>query len=371
MNHTFNEYLNQFLDETISDIDESSLFSMIHADSELRQQFVAAVRVHAAAPALAQRSTIPHDLTTRIMATSTAASTTTGGAPFWTSGLLSPILAALLSSAFFLSGYATGSTVSHNAVVDTHMHSSPSLTEPVGTLSEQAIPAVVDRPERPPQRNAVASSPDLHTESPNDLEPSRRIQPSLIAHAPTPIELHSITTASFIESRSSLQRMSARPKTLMVSLRTLHPIGAGNVGVPSNDNSGINNVAVDAMLHLSDHVSMGIEVGRQSFLQTFQRADGAVTEEVRQYPALWWSGPTARLTGRDLFADGLSPFSQATLGISDGGVIARALAGIEWRPADIVSIQGAMECSNLWYSGGGAPNTSLTFNWTLGVGILW
>ena len=382
MTEHFNSLLNDFLDSAITDVNEGVLFSMMDQDSSLREQFVAAVRTRQAAPSLGTLAAPSEAVSDRIFASVAQSSTTALG--WWGHGrilLASAGVVALLGLSFYGGVQWAQQSIEFPQVVLME-----SIPDPVATSVNHTSPQQVTILDKTGVAN---SSPGIqfglvrrHPEAELPSGPSAEQSALVTEISPLPrLSAQRIsraeTTSPLPERRLTREfevvdgRSIAGTSDWHLQIRTLQVIGESFSGVASNDHSGFNNLAVDALYSIADGLDVGLELGRQSFHQQYEQTRGGVVESVRQFPSLFWVGPTARFTMKDALAQDLSPYGQMALGIGDGGAIGRAMVGVTWRPVDRVSITSGLEAGRLWYRANGAPLQTIHFNWSIGMGVSW
>ena len=204
-----------------------------------------------------------------------------------------------------------------------------------------------------------------------------------------PIEIsevpHSISTFDGLYTKEPIQtassqgllyadRMSPMSSTLpvMLSFRTLASGLDKTQPTPESvQNTFLPNTAFSLTMPLSEQHRLGVEMGTESFSQTFVGTDGDHQAEWSQTPVLFWLGATYQFTPTELrILPGLSPFAQATIGAAfSQGPIGRATIGLAYQPIGPVRITLGLDGSALFYTFQSSWFTSTKWGLSYGLSI--
>lgn len=365
MTEHFDDLLDDFLDGTISEVNECVLFDLIEGDHELRRHFISGLRAHRSAQLLSIAAAPSSHVTEQVFARISHTHASAGPLHSALKPVLLTFSALVVLGIVFVGGIRIGQGLKYPRVV----RSSPPPpigASPVVAVSTPSVSSVhIVQDDGIAASDARISTRDnveiisRSNEAPTAFHTQTTLQRNPHIYPPTDMALYS-DHASGIESTS-----------LSLHVRTIQSIGVPAAGLSTNDRSGLTNLAMNALFNVGEGIDVGVELGRQAFLQEYQQQSGSVTERVRQYPTLYWAGPAVRFTLRDAIADHVSPYGQVSAGAGNGGIIGRALVGVSWQPVDRIALTSSAEVGNLWYTANNALNTSAQFNWSIGVGITW
>lgn len=171
--------------------------------------------------------------------------------------------------------------------------------------------------------------------------------------------------------QSELQKQ--RP--VEVSVRQLLLRSSSNVAVESNDNLGLYNVAVQGMLpdvlpRIIPGLALGIEFGREQFVQQYRDVLNGQTATITQRPTLWWGGVAARYGIRTgIFDNAVMPIVQAGGGLAESGFYYRAAVGLRYEPVQSVALTIGFEQAWLNYRAGLGTYLSTQNGFTTGIGF--
>ncbi len=159
-----------------------------------------------------------------------------------------------------------------------------------------------------------------------------------------------------------------RPSVAFVEARRQFAVQAqANDALPVTPSVG-EDVAAGVYLRAGGPVSLGIEVGRERYAQTFTRSENGHLVQVDQRPAVLWCGMAMRYSTRDgVLLSNLHPFIQMTLGGSSDGPIGRGRLGMRFDVMDRLAISPSIEGSSMIYSHDGQSFISTRLGGSLGL----
>lgn len=131
------------------------------------------------------------------------------------------------------------------------------------------------------------------------------------------------------------------------------------------------NTAFSLTIPLAQDHRIGVEMGSESFRQTFSGFDGYRTAEWIQTPVLFWLGATYVFEPVSLeFLPGLRPFGNASVGtVFAQGPIARGTVGLAYQPIGPVRFTVGVDGAALMYSFQGSWFTSTKLGLSYGLSI--
>jgi hypothetical protein len=196
--------------------------------------------------------------------------------------------------------------------------------------------------------------------------------PVAISHAPTfDAPLAPPTTSA---SQDLLQARPISPRTatnpVVLGFRTLASGLSASEPTPQDvQDAMLPNTAFSLTIPLSSFHRVGVEMGSESFTQSFTGMDGDRPAEWTQTPVLFWIGATYQFTPWDLeLLPGLSPFAQATIGGAfSQGPVGRGTVGLAYQPVGPVRMTVGLDGSALFYQFQNSWFT--TTKWGLSYGL--
>lgn len=168
-----------------------------------------------------------------------------------------------------------------------------------------------------------------------------------------------------LTDRSSLPQVTLRIRSLPSGL------SSGDVVPPAMSNTLFTNAGFALLFPVSDHQHVGVEMGQETWPQTYQGSVNGMPVEYSQTPALFWIGATYRHAFAELpFVDGLRPFAEITGGYAwSQGPLGRAQVGLSYQPSSAIAFTLGIDGAGLNYSNQGQNFTSLKWGVTYGVVI--
>lgn len=131
------------------------------------------------------------------------------------------------------------------------------------------------------------------------------------------------------------------------------------------------NTAFSLTIPLTQDHRIGVEMGSESFRQTFTGFDGYRNAEWVQTPVLFWLGATYIFEPMSLeFLPGLRPFGNASVGtVFAQGPIARGTVGLAYQPVGPIRFTVGFDGAALMYSFQGSWFTSTKLGLSYGLSI--
>jgi hypothetical protein len=159
--------------------------------------------------------------------------------------------------------------------------------------------------------------------------------------------------------------IQVRFRTLASGLRADEPMP------PSVRNSALPNTALSVTVPVTEEHRLGVEFGREAFRQQFRTTLNGRPVEYLQTPTLFWLGATYQYLPSQVFGlEGLRPFVEATLGYAfEQGPIARAAAGLQYRPLGPIAFSLGFDASSLSFVQDNRWLSSMKSGFTTGITI--
>lgn len=236
-----------------------------------------------------------------------------------------------------------------------------------------AVPAVpieqVPVMATPATDQSVASQPSA-AQTASDVQPEAplavgSVQPlSAFAHSASPASLSTREIATIAQPQAALP--------VRLGFRSLASGVPSSEATPNSMQTALlPNTAFSLTIPLSADHRIGVEMGSESFRQTFSGFDGFRTAEWIQTPVLFWLGATYMFEPTALeILPGLRPFGTASVGtVFAQGPIARGTIGVAYQPAGPVRFTVGVDGAALMYSFQGAWFSSTKLGLSYGLSI--
>ena len=260
----------------------------------------------------------------------------------------------------------------------------PSSADVVAGRPAEAAPPVIVRvdtvyvrkvivPVEPQERPlTVATTSDASAPQPTPADESTD-SPVVVSSAPiaspdvrslqSTSASNGIMTASPISPRTAMNPVILGFRTLASGLNAAEPTPQ------AVQDAMLPNTAFSLTIPLSAYHRVGVEMGSESFTQTFSGTDGIRPAEWQQTPVLFWLGATYQFTPWNLeLLPGLSPFAQATVGAAfSQGPVGRGTVGLAYQPIGPVRMTVGLDGSALFYQFQNSWFT--TTKWGLSYGL--
>lgn len=413
----FEDLLNHYLDGSLDETSEQTMFSAIAANDEYRKDFSDALRVRSAVHQETLAITVPEGLTNSVFSSLgydiVESTSVSAGIPWWRSTLsgIKNSFPYILSSAagafvmwYLLSLSSNNNTISINTRQPSYGESAshhgteqlPYQNETPTSLhhlqnSEQQdkTPVIIKHHYIYEKKHNVDKN---QTETPaiennNDLSigslPSENISieitsPLIYKNEPFSINVsdnsfinnHTLPQLQLSDSENEFSNNNKNFLPVEFSIRSLQLRPQEQVNVAGNDGIGINNIAIALFYRLDSEWSIGIEGGREPFSQTYSIENDIAIENIRQFPTLWWGGLTGRYEGRSLLGKSVPfPTAVGATGLAETGAYFRGTLGIGWDIVPSVTMSVGAELAQLFYSVDQRSYKSTNFGWMYGFTI--
>lgn len=249
-------------------------------------------------------------------------------------------------------------------------HSVTNGTEPASRLIEEQTATQHTAHDATTSSTAVnAGAEMLSTPELSTISQRPSLMP-LLALTPAPSALSLVHTPVLPMLYPNKQEENTEYSGLELSLRSLQLRPQTQADVASNDNIGVNNLALGMYYRLNNDFLACMEVGREPFVQQYTRESKLALETVRQYPTLWWGGIGGRYEGRSLTGNySLYPLVQATGGLAESGYYARGVLAVGWDIVPSVTLSAGVEGAWLFYTASNKSYTSTNLGWMYGLSI--
>lgn len=406
---TFEDLLNEYLDGTLSDSSEQTLFSAIASNDEYRRDFSDALRVRTAVRQEAVTIDVPQSLSHSIFESLGygAAQTATPIAvvPWWkifTNGMKHTVPYLLTSAAgagimwlLLWNTNITQNSVNRNAYngvtkpattenlsyhkaeekqdyinAETPIKSAPVITR-YYRVESNSIGRKTDNSDMFIQSVEKESSDEIDiSPKENNIDKSsykethfsimKRDENSIIKY-----NLPELYTAHTKKADDNSEQFPVE-----FSIRSLQLSPQHKANVPDNNAIGINNISLALFYRFNSDMSLGLEAGRESFVQLYTRENDIAIENINQYPTLWWGGLAGKYEARSLIGNSF-PFPTVTssVGLAETGAYIRASAGLGWDIVPSVTMNIGAEWAELFYNAQSQSYTSSNFGWMYGFTI--
>ncbi len=274
-------------------------------------------------------------------------------------GAVSAIVAAV--GAFLLSGALRNDVVEYPTISEDFLNTTPAVE--IVTPAEKTTP---NRPTETPYVSSFAISAPRSTQAiDNESAPVRRIAAVDDNRASTEVlrpkqslgageylsamapKINPISEDFGLTPRSTYEGFNLDKFSLQT--RGFNGVSFPSVDLPPLDYS-FNNIALGFYYDLDDRNSVGIEVGRESFLQRYDGyEDGDKVVYEQNYTALWM-GLGYKYKGDEIpgILDA-RPFVAGFLGAAEVGPVMRSTLGFEYIYLDRFSFFGGLEATALTY----------------------
>ncbi|RPI67091.1 MAG: hypothetical protein EHM43_09920 [Ignavibacteriae bacterium] len=382
---TPDEALHAFMDGELDLTNEQSLFDELAVSPELRNEMKDALAIRDAvhqdllAPPASAESGLLAGLgfTTgagagSAAAASAAASSSAGGSAWLSRTLYSVgggVAGFLLAWMLFTDANNEISTTNVGNMATTGTVSTgPQPVDPVRVDTVYAVKYVAQR---------MTATPATTDES--RIERAAAIQPPEEA-PPTEEAVATIVQPEAIPYRTSSYDVTMRKADLMspgtsaapvtFRLRTLASGLSNAETIPASVQDAIlPNTAYALLMPIGNGQRIGVEMGTESWQQTFSGSEDGRPVEITQTPVLFWMGATYQIQPMEFrFLEGLSPFADATLGVAFAqGPVGRATVGLAYQPYGPIRFTVGLDGSALMYQYQNAWFTSTKWGMSYGI----
>ncbi len=224
--------------------------------------------------------------------------------------------------------------------------------------TQNAALAVAPEPEEPVERMYDMPEPIRHTASLKEQFAASRI--SVADARPT----HSIPAAPL----SAGNWWDSSPEAFTVEMRDNVSLSFPSATVDPATSSWWNNKSLSLLYSLSEHQSVGIELGQEPFFQRFEaRNDAGRRYQYEQTPVLQWAGVAYRFSISEIGV--FNPFGQVVLGGTRVGYLGKTMVGINYTPNPSLRLTAGIEGSLLYYPVQGSVYRSGKLGFSYGIGF--
>lgn len=203
--------------------------------------------------------------------------------------------------------------------------------------------------------------PELVT-PPTDDAVATIVQPEAVPYRTTSYDV-TMRKADLMSPGSSAPPVTFRLRTLASGLSNAETIPA------SVQDAILPNTAYALLLPIGNGQRIGVEMGTESWQQTFTGTEDGRPVEITQTPVLFWMGATYQIQPMEFgFLEGLSPFADATLGMAFAqGPVGRATVGLAYQPYGPIRLTVGLDGSALMYQYQNAWFTSTKWGMSYGI----
>jgi hypothetical protein len=388
---TASDLITIYLDGEATDAERSHLFEALASSPELQREFTAALAINTAAGRDARGMVPPDHVTASLFAKAFSSPADS------TIALVASSSWSFLPFLWLLSGLFMGTAAVYftsQSLPDTTMAVAPSVTTGGSVMSASAtqpdsiaairsisvsagsrtgrfntMPEFVASLQNDAHIEHVADVPatnDSHMSFSNDNNRSADVQPVgmhtveqvRIVHLGTPSLSMEVPVAGFIDSR----RWSVSVRGM--STLQLFP---GRSTATDRD-VAFNNLGVGVRYAVSDNITVGAEVGQETFPVFVRSASGDFAPRA----TMIWAAATGRYIAPSLpVFETVRPFVEAGLGASPQGPVGRGTCGLSMMLANGLSMQAGVEATALAYQLDGAWSTTQKLGFTYGLTFQW
>jgi len=218
-----------------------------------------------------------------------------------------------------------------------------------------------------PDGNAVGmTTSDRSTTTYADITPSPMdaTETPDIERTGTMSSLYEATTLP-LEGASAWQRPGGWPDA--VSLRTT--VGAfGGTIQPLHAPDLAERIVLNAMWNITPSLSIGVDLGYESVLMSWESTQGSDRLRIDQQPNLLWGGVSVRYDATEYtMFDRFAPYAQVTVGGTRVGPAGRGALGLSVNVLQGIDIYGGADASAWIYSHDGTLRLTDRIGWTFGI----
>jgi hypothetical protein len=363
---TPDEALHAFMDGELDNVNEQSLFDELAANPDLRGEMKDALAIRDAvhqdllSPPAAAESGL---LATLGLTAGAGAAATMGAATAATSAGSTPWLSRTLFTvgggvAGFLMAWGVFGTTEQPIVVNTRSAPMQQTVQtganvPVRVDTVYAVKVVPVRERAVPQQDVLAST-STTTVAPTELSVAdENTELATMATSMTPRSVVEPTSSSSMDIRpASPFSPPVRASEVTFRVRSLASGLDPNEPMPSSVRDAVlPNSAFAFLIPVGKGQRLGLEMGTESWKQTFTGTEDGREVEISQTPLLFWMGATYQITPMEFrFLPGLSPFVDATVGMAfSQGPVGRATVGLAYQPFGPIRLTVGLDGSALMY----------------------
>lgn len=384
------ELIQRFLDGEVADTESRRrLFEMAGSDPSLAAELGEHMLLRRLARDSAAATPIPPALAAGVLGT-IAPSPATAGAAAGLGGL-SWLIVLMTTGGIVLTSFAIGWWLGDTRKGDAptrnlartergmesvkpsvSTHGTSAVTVPTESQRAKESVRYVDH-----YRDRTVAADPIPNGNTNEMTPSNQattyadITPSPMDAVVTPdVERHE-TTSSLYEATTmpleeiTRQRPGGWPDA--VSLRTTVG-GFGGSIQPLHGPDLAERIVLNAMWNITPSLSIGVDLGYESVLMSWESTQGSDRLRIDQQPNLLWGGVSMRYDATEYtMFDRFSPYAQMTVGGTRVGPAGRAALGLSVNILQGIDIYGGADASAWIYSHDGTLRLTDRIGWTFGI----
>lgn len=168
-----------------------------------------------------------------------------------------------------------------------------------------------------------------------------------------------------LTDRSTLPQVTLRVRSLPSGM------SEGTIVPAAMSNTLFTNAGFALLFPVGTHQHVGVEMGQETWPQTYRGTVNSMPVEYTQTPALFWIGATYRYAFAEFnFVEGLRPFAEITGGYAwSQGPLGRGQVGLSYQPSSAIAFTLGIDGAGLNFNNQGQNFTSFKWGVTYGVVI--
>lgn len=180
-------------------------------------------------------------------------------------------------------------------------------------------------------KNEIISS-SQNNNSPNQFTPSQLNFSNIITSNKSNLYIQDNKDIfNIISIRNTVNQKKQKNLGYSLHLRGLSSQSFPDVDMPSQSKPIINNIVFGAFLSADINNKLGFEIGKEPFGQRFVNVENNYPNEYEQNPILFWAGLSYRFElDKMSILGGFQPFAQFTIGSTELGPLGRTILGIQY-----------------------------------------
>ncbi len=384
------ELIQRFLDGEVTDTESRRrLFEMAGSDPSLAAELGEHMLLRRMARDSAAATPIPPALAAGVLGTIAPSPATVGAAAGF--GGLSWLIILLTTGGVVLTSFAIGWWLGDTrkedmiaqgaarterrmepATPSVSTHGTSAVTVPTESQRTRESVRYVDRyRDRPVPDTRIPDGNPVGTAMPDKSMTYADITPSPMDAVGTPDVERYETASSLYEATTMTLEESARQRPGgwpdAVSLRTT--VGAfGGTIQPLHAPDLAERIVLNAMWNITPSLSIGVDLGYESVLMSWESAQGSDRLRIDQQPNLLWGGVSVRYDATEYtMFDRFAPYAQVTVGGTRVGPAGRGALGLSVNVLQGIDIYGGADASAWLYSHDGTLRLTDRIGWTFGI----
>lgn len=382
------ELIQRFLDGEVTDTESRRrLFEMAGTDPSLAAELGEHMLLRRMARDSAAATPIPPALAAGVLGTIAPSPTAVGAAAGL--GGLSWLIILLTTGGIVLTSFAIGWWIGDmrkdDRAAGNVVRAERRMESAMPSVSTHGTSTISVPTERPRTRESVRYADRDHPmavqrkSDGSDMEAAESdramvhadITPSPTDAVETPDVERSGTTSSLYEATTLAleQNASQRPGGWpdAVSLRTTVG-GFGGTVQPLHAPNVAERIVLNAMWNVTPSLSIGVDLGYESVLMSWESVQGNDRLRIDQQPNLLWGGVSVRYDATEYtMFDRFAPYAQVTLGGTRVGPAGRGALGLSVNVLQGIDIYGGADASAWIYSHDGTLRLTDRIGWTFGI----